>query len=388
VNPPPMRSATRTSGLLRRQGGPLTHFARHRSGSGSGERKHGGRLLVTGACGQVGSELVPYLRNIYGRDNVIATDVREAPEMIAQGPFEHFDVTDFKALEDLVQKHEVGTLIHLAALLSATGEKNPQLALHINNQGVTNVLEAARQHSLKVFSPSTIAVFGPSTPRDNTPDETVMRPTTIYGVTKVHLELLGEYYHAKFGVDFRSLRYPGVISSEAMPGGGTTDYAVEIYHEALAHGQYTCFLEEDTVLPMMYMPDLLRGTVQLLQADDKSLTQRTYNIAALSFTPKQLAASISDRIPGFTIAYAPDFRQRIAATWPKQLDDTSARRDWGWRPVFDLDGMTADMLAHLTPKVSPERSAKIAADIKSAAAKRDAMMKFLAEAAKKEAVKV
>jgi len=354
---------------------------------------------MTGACGQVGCELLPYLRSIYGKENVIATDVREAPArldpnteghaaLLAEGPFEKLDVTDFEALEGLINKHEVGTIIHLAALLSATGEKNPQLALHINNQGVTNVLEAARQHALKVFSPSTIAVFGPSTPKANTPDEMVMRPTTMYGVTKVHLELLGEYYNAKFGVDFRSLRYPGVISSAAMPGGGTTDYAVEIYHEALAKGSYTCFLSEETVLPMMYMPDLLRGTVQLLQADDASLTQRTYNIGALSFTPAELAASISERIPGFSIDYAPDFRQEIAATWPQRLDDSAARRDWGWRPVFDLDGMTADMLANLTPQVSAERSAKIALDIKSAAAKRDEMMKFLKDAAVDEAVKV
>jgi len=347
------------------------------------------KILLTGACGQVGSELLPYLRGIYGTDNVIASDVRDPPADARTGPYERLDVTDADALESIRRTHEVSTIVHLAALLSATGEKNPQLALHINNLGVTNVLEAARVHNLRVFSPSTIAVFGPSTPRDDpTPDSTVMRPTTMYGVTKVHLELLGEYYHAKFGVDFRSLRYPGVVSAAAMPGGGTTDYAVEIYHEALACGRYTCFLDEDTVLPMIYMPDLLRGTVQLMQADSAKLTQRTYNIAGLSFTPKELAASISERIPNFSVEYAPDFRQQIAATWPQRLDDSAARRDWGWRHVYDMDGMTADMLAQLGPKVSAERSETIAEDIRLAAAKREEMMRFLKQAADDETVKV
>lgn len=340
----------------------------------------GDAFLLTGACGQVGAELLPYLRSIYGTDKVIASDVRPpTEEMLADGPFVELDVTSAVHLERVISERGVGTIVHLAALLSATGEKNPQLALHINNAGVTNVLEAARAHGLRVFSPSTIAVFGPSTPKEHTPDATVMRPTTMYGVTKVHLELLGEYYHSRYGVDFRSLRYPGVISSAAMPGGGTTDYAVEIFHEALACNQYTCFLSEDTPLPMMYMPDLLRATVGLIQADAASLTQRTYNVGALSFTPRQLAASIEKRVPNFTIKYDPDFRQAIAETWPQQLDDSAARRDWGWAHQYDLDTMTADMLLNLEKTVSAARLEEIGENVRLAAERRQAMMEFLAE---------
>jgi threonine 3-dehydrogenase len=319
------------------------------------------------------------MRALFGPDSVLCTDVRPASEAMLQGgQFETLDVTDQAALERLVIDNGVDAIVHMAALLSATGEQNPQLALHINNTGVTNVLECARVHGLSVFSPSTIAVFGPTTPKI-APDETVLRPTTMYGVTKVHLELLGEYYHSKFGVDFRSLRYPGVISSLAMPGGGTTDYAVEIYHEALAHGRYTSFLSEDTVLPMIYMPDLLKATTDLMCAPVECLTQRTYNVGALSFNPAELAESIAEHLPGFEIDYKPDFRQQIATTWPQVLDDHIARHDWGWAHEYDLDRMTADMLASLGP-IQPEAIAQLKEATKSAAAKRKALLQFLAKA--------
>lgn len=344
-----------------------------------------GRILLTGACGQVGQELLPALRAAYGPESVIASDVRPPPPAVCEsGPFVPLDVTEYTELASIVTSRRIDTIVHLAALLSATGEKNPQLALAVNNMGVTNVLEVARQFGLRIFSPSTIAVFGPSSPKDNTPDQTVMRPTTIYGVTKVHLELLGEYYHSKFGVDFRSLRYPGVISSGTMPGGGTTDYAVEIYHAAIDKGEYECFLEEDTVLPMMYMPDLLTATINLMEAPTERLTQRTYNIGAMSFTPAELAASIRKMIPTFRIRYKPDFRQRIADTWPKALDDSAARRDWHWSPQYDIDAMTTDMLEKLGTRRRERESAveaeRLAEEAKAAALKREELTKFLREA--------
>ncbi len=339
--------ATRTLSTPRRRGLSTTNAGGYMF-TGKGPRRGSPVLLLTGACGQVGQELLPYLRNVYGVQNVIATDVRSAPrEMVDAGPFNYLDVTQYEQLARVVLENGVTHIVHLAALLSATGERNPQLALKVNSDGIINVLEIARLNSLKVFSPSTIAVFGPSTPRELTPDETVMRPTTIYGVTKVHLELLGEYYHQKYGVDFRSLRYPGVISSAAMPGGGTTDYAVEIYHDALRKGTYKCFLDKGTMLPMMYMPDLLAATVGMMEAPESKLTQRTYNIGSMSFSPEDVEESIQKVLPDFTMEYHADFRQAIAETWPKRLDDTMARRDWGWNPQYDLDSMTRDMLSVL-----------------------------------------
>eukprot|EP00455_Lapot_gusevi_P057838 TRINITY_DN996_c0_g1_i1.p1 TRINITY_DN996_c0_g1~~TRINITY_DN996_c0_g1_i1.p1 ORF type:complete len:353 (+),score=75.37 TRINITY_DN996_c0_g1_i1:51-1109(+) len=319
------------------------------------------RFLVTGATGQIGSELVSLLRVKYGADRVVASDVKEPPKNFSAGPFSQCDVLNMDNLARLVLENDITCIVHLASLLSAIGERNPQVAMKVNARGIENVLELAREQKLTVYAPSTIAAFGPSTPRDMTPNETIMRPTTMYGVTKVYLELLGEYYHQKYNVDFRSLRYPGVISSDTMPGGGTTDYAVEIYIEALKHGRYTCFLKEDTALPMMYMPDCLKATIKLMEAPASRLTKRVYNVTGMSFTPAQVAESIRKYIPHFEISYQPDFRQNIADTWPKSLDDSLARADWDWKPEYDLDSMTKHMLVrlcHIMPDIPPSVKAQ------------------------------
>jgi len=308
------------------------------------------RILVTGASGQIGSELTPMLREEYGKGNVVASDIRQPNEsMILEGPFELLDVTDLNAMKRVVERYSIDSIFHLAALLSASGEQRPQTAWHVNMNGLYNVLETAREMNLtRVFNPSSIAAFGPETPRDMTPQETIMRPRTIYGVTKVSGELLCNYYNQKFGVDVRGIRYPGVISSKTLPGGGTTDYAVEIYYEATKNRRYTCYLREDTTLPMIYMPDCLRAACQLMEAELSKLRHHAdYNIAALSFSPAELYAEIKKHIPEFTVEYRPDFRQSIADSWPCSIDDSAAREEWGWKPEFSISAMTTDMLEKL-----------------------------------------
>ena len=312
------------------------------------------RVLVTGSEGQIGTELVASLRKRYGAANVVASDVRIDPARQAKhdGPFEALDVTDMTALRAACRKHGIDTVVHMAAILSATGEKDPLRAWHVNVTGLVNALEVARELGLsQVLCPSSIAVFGAGCPRVNTPQETVLKPATMYGVTKVTGELLCDYYVRRFGVDARGLRYPGIISAEALPGGGTTDYAVEIFYKALEEGRYTCFLREDTRLPMMYMPDCLKATMDLMEADfDRLEHHGDFNVAAMSFTAGELAAEIGKHVPGFRVTYEHDYRQAIADSWPESIDDSAARREWGWKPSFDLASMTKDMLARLSAR--------------------------------------
>ena len=313
------------------------------------------RILVTGAVGQIGSELTMELRQRYGHENVVATGHRTKPsEKLRQsGPFEFIDVTRRETVEEVVEKYDIDTIYHLAALLSAIGEEKPHLAWDVNINGLYNILEVAREHNMtRVFCPSSIAVFGPETPRDNTPQETILRPMTMYGVTKVAGELLCDYYFQRFGLDVRGARFPGIISSETLPGGGTTDYAVEIFYEAIKHQRYTCFLREDTVLPMMYMPDCIKGSIDLMEADLPRLKHHSdFNLTAMSFSPAELVAEIKKHIPEFTCEYEPDFRQAIADSWPMTIDDSAAREEWGWEPSYDLAAMTADMLEKLRQRI-------------------------------------
>lgn len=313
-------------------------------------------ILVTGAIGQIGSELTPRLRELYGKDNVVASDIREPDDGLNE-PFELLDVTDKSRLEEIVDGYDIDAIVHLAALLSATGEQKPQLAWRVNVTGFYNVLEVAREKKLtRIFHPSSIACFGPETPRDKTPQDTIQRPRTIYGITKVTGELLGNYYFEKFGVDVRGARFPGIISNMAPPGGGTTDYAVEIFYEATKHKEYTCFLEEDTVLPMMYMPDCIKGVIQLMNADISKLKHHCdFNMAAISFSPREVATEIRRHIPEFKITYKPDYRQAIADSWPKSIDDTAARKEWGWKHDYDLPAMVEDMLRVLGARYKQEK---------------------------------
>jgi len=307
-------------------------------------------ILITGAAGQIGSELAPKLREKYGRENVVASDIRDPSSSLRDdGPYETLDVTNKEKMTELVKEYEIDTIYHLASLLSATGEMSPQLAWRVNIGGLYNVLEVARELDLtRVFNPSSIAAFGPETPKVSTPQETILRPKTIYGVTKVAGELLGDYYFHKYGVDVRGIRFPGVISNVAPPGGGTTDYAVEIFYEAIKRGHYECFVKEDTALPMIYMPDCLKSMLVLMESDVSKLEHHTdFNLAGMSFSAGELAAEIGKHIPEFTVVYKPDYRQEIADTWPKTIDDSIAREEWGWEPDYDLASMTEDMLEKL-----------------------------------------
>jgi len=311
------------------------------------------RFLVTGSYGQIGTELVGALRKKYGGKNVIATGRKKPPEILRKdGPYLHLDILDSNQIHSMLVDNDIDIIIHNASVLSGVGEKNPQLAYRTNVEGGYNILEAARVLKLdQVMIPSSIAAFGPSTPRENTPNDVIMRPTSAYGVTKVFIELWGEYYTKRFGVDFRSLRYPGIISSEALPGGGTTDYAVEIFYEALKNKKYTSFLDKGTYLPMMYMPDCLKCTINLIEADARKLQHRSFNITAMSFAPEEIASEIKKHIPEFEMSYEPDFRQAIAESWPASLDDSVARDEWDWKPDYDLAAMTKDMLDKLSKKL-------------------------------------
>ena len=314
------------------------------------------KILVTGALGQIGSELTAELRKIYGANNVIASSrrVKEGhEELIESGPFEILNINDAKGVSEVVKKHNVNTIINLAAILSAVGEQHPEQCWDINMNGLYNILEVAREENCMVYTPSSIAAFGPSTPKDKTPQDTIQRPNTMYGVTKVAGELLCDYYYKKFGVDTRGVRFPGLISYKTLPGGGTTDYAVHIYYDALKNKRYTSFIDKGTKIDMMYMPDALDAIIQLMEADPSKLIHRNaFNVTAMSFDPEEIAASIKKVIPEFEIDYEVDsVRQSIADSWPNSLDDSAAREEWGWNPKYDLDSMTRDMLEKLKIKL-------------------------------------
>ena len=312
------------------------------------------KILVIGCAGQIGSELTAELRKLFGDSNVVATDIRQAGADITDaGPFEILDVLDAKRLGEVVSQYGITQIYHLAAILSGNAEKKPLLSWEINMKSLMNVLELAREVKLhKIFWPSSIAVFGPSTPRKNTPQDCIMDPNTVYGISKLAGERWIEYYYNKFGVDTRSLRYPGLISYKTEAGGGTTDYAVEIFYEAIRHKKYECFLGPDTALPMMFMPDALKATIDVMEADASKLSLRSsYNVAGISFTPKQIASEIKKHIPEFEITYNPDFRQAIADSWPDSIDDSVAKRDWGLHDKYDLTGMTTVMLEEVAKKL-------------------------------------
>ena len=310
-------------------------------------------ILVIGSSGQIGTELVMQLRGMYGNDNVVASDIRlSSDEVIQSGPFQELDVMDVKHLHEIVRQYKITQVFLLAALLSATAEKNIELGWNLNMRSLSYVLDLAKEGIIKkIYWPSSIAVFGPTTPKINTPQFTVMEPNTVYGISKQAGERWCEYYYNKFNVDVRSLRYPGLISWKAAPGGGTTDYAVDIFHHAIKHGKYESFLSENTGLPMMYMPDAIQATIELMETPAEQVKIRSsYNLAGISFTPKQIAAEISKHIPNFEMSYKPDFRQEIADSWPQSIDDSFAQKDWGWEAKYDLQKMTNDMMENLKIK--------------------------------------
>ncbi len=317
-------------------------------------KKH--KILIIGAGGQLGTELTQGLWKLYGKENVIATDIKDPQGILSQGNFEILDVLKQKPLFEFIQKNNITQIYHLAAVLSATGEKNPKFAWHLNMDGLVHVLDAAVEYKIdKVYWPSSIAAFGPTTPKDNTPQDTIMDPTTIYGISKFAGERWCDWYYRNRGVDVRSLRYPGLIGYKSKPGGGTTDYAVDIFFKALTDKKYECFLKEDTYLPMMYMDDAVKATLDLMEAPAEKIKIRSsYNIAAMSFCPEEVANEIRKHIPEFSISYAPDFRQAIADSWPKSIDDSRARTDWGWQPQFELPEMTKQILTHLPELLAQE----------------------------------
>ena len=308
------------------------------------------KILVIGASGQIGVELTLALRKIYGNANVVASDLREQnPLLVGTGPYVSLDVMNKEMLHVQVIRQGITQIYQLAAILSATGEKNPNLAWHLNMQGLLNVLDIAREEKLhKVYWPSSIAVFGPTSPKKNCPQQTIIEPTTVYGISKYAGEFWCNYFHYRYGVDVRSLRYPGLISYKSPPGGGTTDYAIEIFYEALEEKKYECFLSEDTFLPMMYMPDAIKATIELMEAPADKISIRTsYNISAISFSPQEIGAELKKHLPDFRISYRPDYRQAIADSWPQSIDDSVARKDWGWKEEYDLSSMVSDMLQNL-----------------------------------------
>jgi nucleoside-diphosphate-sugar epimerase len=313
------------------------------------------KILIIGASGQLGTELVEALRNIYGASSVVASDIRKSDNPVFEtGPFETLDILDLAKWKDVLQRHQPTQVYHLAALLSATAEQNPEFAWKLNMQGLFHVLDAAREEGSsigRVYWPSSIAAFGPNTPRFDTPQYGPMDPTTVYGISKYAGELYIQYYFQRYGVDTRSLRYPGLIGHKSDPGGGTTDYAVGIYHDALKGEVHDCFLKEGTILPMLYMPDAVKATLDVMHADPEKIKMRmSYNLAGMSFAPEEIADSIKEHIPDFQIAYNPDYRQAIADTWPAVIDDSLAREHWGWKPAYDLAAMTKDMLENIAPR--------------------------------------